>query len=192
MDPIGLTPKKTKPTSGWRIFWWGPCFYEGFGQFLLLIFGDVWEKKTVTCTQVMLQVTFFGVMVDWDSGYTWEGHWDSGKPTMETWWKRDLQLGVQKFTVWITNGTFLFGFFLIKNFLQFITCTYTNHKMQMPTKKSPPKNLHPSVPRLDSFEVPPLIRLQCEVRTLQYKVVPWSVLPHRLRSRDGRWVQWRK
>ena len=24
------------------------------------------------------------IMVDWDSGYTWEGHWDSGKPTMET------------------------------------------------------------------------------------------------------------
>ena len=59
----------------------------------------------------------------------------------------------------------------------------------MPTKKSPPKNLHPSVPRLDSFEVPPLIRLQCEVRTLQYKVVPWSVLPHRLSQATWRMNQ---
>ena len=23
-------------------------------------------------------------MVDWDSGYTWAGHWDSGSLTMET------------------------------------------------------------------------------------------------------------
>ena len=24
------------------------------------------------------------IMVDWDSGYTWAGHWDSGSLTMET------------------------------------------------------------------------------------------------------------
>ena len=43
--------------------------------------GHTWEGHFHSAKPTMVTSP---IMVDWDSGYTWEGHWDSAKPTMET------------------------------------------------------------------------------------------------------------